>query len=77
SNKCLVCTRPVYAMEKVEADGMLFHKWCFRCAECNCKVNTGNYAALEGKIYCKAHFKQLFKLRGRYTFEEGRPDVSV
>jgi hypothetical protein len=22
-------------------------------------------------IYCKHHFKQLFKLKGTYTFEEG------
>lgn len=26
----------------------------------------GNYAALHGKIYCKPHFKQLFKSKGNY-----------
>ena len=28
--------------------------------------SLGNYAALEGKIYCKPHLKQLFKLKGMY-----------
>lgn len=26
----------------------------------------GNYASLHGKIYCKPHFKQLFKSKGNY-----------
>ncbi|EGD79258.1 LIM domain-containing protein [Salpingoeca rosetta] len=78
SNRCSVCDKPVYAMEKVQADGVTVHKACFRCAECNCKVSPGSYASLEGVIYCKPHFKQLFQLRGRYTFnEEAAPDVNV
>ena len=73
-----MCDKPVYAMEKVQADGIVVHKWCFRCAECNCKVSVGSYASLDGVIYCKPHFKQLFQLRGRYTFnEEEAPDVNV
>eukprot|EP00055_Hartaetosiga_balthica_P016165 m.100585 g.100585 ORF g.100585 m.100585 type:complete len:383 (+) comp9047_c6_seq1:358-1506(+) len=70
SNRCAVCDKTVYEMEKVVADGILLHKICFRCAECNTRVSTGNYAALEGVIYCKAHFKQLFQTKGRYTFNE-------
>eukprot|EP01147_Barroeca_monosierra_P010603 gene10603-2725_t len=78
SNRCSVCQKPVFAMEKVSADGIVLHKWCFRCAECNCKVSLGTYASLDGVIYCKPHFKQLFQLRGRYTFhEEAIPDVVV
>jgi hypothetical protein len=26
----------------------------------------GKFAALEGKFYCKPHFKQLFALKGNY-----------
>lgn len=34
--------------------------------------STGTYAALQGKIYCKAHFKQLFKMKGNYDEGFGR-----
>ena len=54
-------------MEKLEADGSIFHKKCFQCAECKKSVGLGSYAALGGKIYCKPHFKQLFKLKGNYS----------
>lgn len=35
--KCTVCNKTAYAMEKIVADGLSFHKTCFRCAvpECN------------------------------------------
>ena len=29
-------------------------------------MSVGSYAALQGKIFCKPHFKQLFKLKGNY-----------
>ena len=32
----------------------------------------GNYAALQGQIYCKPHFKQLFKVKGNYDEGFGR-----
>ncbi|KAL6087149.1 hypothetical protein STEG23_006375 [Scotinomys teguina] len=30
------------------------------------KISLGNYASLHGQIYCKPHFKQLFKSKGNY-----------
>lgn len=66
-NKCVVCLKPAYAMEKVEADGNRYHSWCFRCCECDNKVSVGKYAALKGKMYCKPCFKKLFKLNGNYS----------
>ena len=35
----MACSKTVYAMEKLEVDGKLYHKPCFRCKECN-KVKT-------------------------------------
>jgi hypothetical protein len=66
-NGCGVCSKVVYAMEKLEADGAVYHKNCFRCKQCNKAVSLGEYAALQGKIFCKPHFKQLFKLKGNYN----------
>jgi len=64
---CGVCNQPVFQMEKLEADGVTYHKRCFRCAVCNKAVSLSGFAALEGKVYCKPHFKQLFALKGNYN----------
>jgi len=72
SNKCSFCEKTVYPMEKLEADGMVFHKFCFRCTTCKRTLGLGNYAALEGNMYCKPHIKQLFKLKGNYDEGFGR-----
>jgi hypothetical protein len=69
---CFVCEKTVYQMDKVTADGHDYHKACFRCAECNNVLRLGNFAALAGKMYCKPHFKQLFKLKGNYDEGFGR-----
>lgn len=37
-------------MEKLEADGKVFHKNCFRCEECKKAVGLGSFASLEGKV---------------------------
>lgn len=53
-------------MECLVADKQIFHKNCFRCNHCRSKLSLGNYASLRGNIYCKPHFKQLFKSKGNY-----------
>jgi len=30
-------------------------------------LSLGNYASLDGRLYCKPHFKQLFALKGNYN----------
>ncbi|XP_057602220.1 xin actin-binding repeat-containing protein 2 isoform X3 [Hippopotamus amphibius kiboko] len=63
---CILCQKTVYPMECLVADSQSFHKSCFRCHHCNSKLSLGNYASLHGQIYCKPHFKQLFKSKGNY-----------
>uniref|UniRef100_A0A8C6YQB6 LIM zinc-binding domain-containing protein n=1 Tax=Nothoprocta perdicaria TaxID=30464 RepID=A0A8C6YQB6_NOTPE len=63
---CTLCQQRVYPMECLIADKQHFHKSCFRCHHCGSKLSLGNYASLHGKIYCKPHFKQLFKSKGNY-----------
>lgn len=36
--KCCVCEKTVYAMEKIEADKKVYHKLCFKCTSCNCTL---------------------------------------
>ncbi len=54
-------------MEKLEADGGVYHKACFKCEVCKKAVSLGGFAALDGRVFCKPHFKQLFALKGNYN----------
>merc|ERR1712063_231280 len=67
SETCSVCDKRVYAMDKMVADGVIFHKTCMKCTHCSKTLGLGNFAALNGKYYCKPHFKQLFQAKGNYS----------
>jgi len=68
SAKCNVCGKTAYAAEQVRpTDDIVFHKTCFKCEQCHTVLKLGNYAALDGKYFCKPHFKQLFALKGNYN----------
>lgn len=67
SNKCTQCDKTVYPVEQTTVESKVFHKTCFKCAHCHNTLKLGNYAALDGKYYCKPHFKQLFALKGNYN----------
>ncbi|XP_035386177.1 F-actin-monooxygenase MICAL2 isoform X3 [Electrophorus electricus] len=57
---CHVCKRRVYAVECLRAEGMFFHRDCFRCDTCSSPLCHGAHAfdAGRGKLYCKLHFTQ-------------------
>ncbi|XP_039056899.1 LIM domain-containing protein PLIM2c-like isoform X2 [Hibiscus syriacus] len=65
--KCGVCKKTCYPLEKVTVEGEIYHKNCFRCAHGGCFLTTSSYAALDGFLYCKHHFSQLFKETGSYS----------
>lgn len=48
-------------------EGQAYHKSCFKCSHGGCPITPSNYAALEGILYCKHHFSQLFKEKGSYN----------
>lgn len=67
-NICSVCGKRVYVMEKVEVSGLVMHSTCFRCHKCNNKLSTGKFSKTpDGHFYCPTHFKELFRLKGKYT----------
>ncbi|KAL0491757.1 cyclase-associated protein 1 [Acrasis kona] len=66
--KCAVCTKSVYPDDRIVVDNKLMHATCFRCTKCNTRLTLGNFTALEGTPYCKPHFKEAFKLKGKYDF---------
>jgi len=67
TQKCAACNKTVYVTERLATDLEVFHKMCFKCCHCNNILKLGNYASLEGKYYCKPHFKQLFAVKGNYN----------
>mgnify|MGYP001142009921 CR=1 FL=1 len=73
-DKCIKCDKLVYPDEKLVIDSKILHSSCFKCAKCGMKLKPGNYAALDGSDYCKVHFKEAFKLKGRYDFGEKSAD---
>jgi len=65
-DKCATCSKTVYPLEKVTLEGECYHKTCFRCARGGCHLTHSSYAALDGVLYCKHHFAQLFMEKGNY-----------
>jgi len=66
-DKCATCSKTVYPLEKVSLEGECYHKSCFRCAHGGCSLTQSSYAALDGVLYCKHHFQQLFMEKGNYS----------
>ncbi|XVF13159.1 hypothetical protein REPUB_Repub08aG0184200 [Reevesia pubescens] len=66
-DKCGVCNKTAYPLEKVTVEGENYHKSCFRCSHGGCFLTPSSYAALDGILYCKHHFAQLFKEKGSYN----------
>ncbi|KAK5902800.1 hypothetical protein CesoFtcFv8_008021 [Champsocephalus esox] len=60
SDVCHFCTKRVYVMERLSAEGYFFHRECFRCDICNSTLRLGGYIydSEDGKFYCKMHYAQ-------------------
>ncbi|KNC79567.1 hypothetical protein SARC_08041 [Sphaeroforma arctica JP610] len=72
ADKCAKCNKSVYAMEKTSCNETIYHKKCLRCNHCDKILTLGEYAGLEGVMYCKPHFKSLFALKGNYDESFGK-----
>ncbi|KAJ4896316.1 LIM domain-containing protein PLIM2c [Raphanus sativus] len=77
-DKCKACDKTVYAMDLMTLEGMPYHKSCFRCSHCNGTLVISNYSSMDGVLYCKPHFEQLFKESGNFSknFQTGKTDKS-
>ncbi|THG04715.1 hypothetical protein TEA_020039 [Camellia sinensis var. sinensis] len=65
--KCKACEKTVYQVELLSADGVSYHKACFKCSHCKGTLKLSNYSSMEGVLYCKPHFDQLFKESGNFN----------
>ncbi|KAM3625192.1 uncharacterized protein V6R79_008392 [Siganus canaliculatus] len=76
-DKCHSCDRRVYMVERVCAEGLYFHRECFRCSTCSSALRQGAHAfdSEQGKLYCKLHFDQRnngTNLRRNLSFRSNR-----
>jgi len=80
SEKCSVCSKTVYLAEKIvvedKEDKKTFHKSCLKCTHCKATLSLGNYASMNGVMYCKPHFKQLFATKGNYDEGFGKEKLT-
>eukprot|EP00066_Takifugu_rubripes_P019292 XP_011608558.1 PREDICTED: protein-methionine sulfoxide oxidase MICAL2 isoform X2 [Takifugu rubripes] len=60
-DKCHSCGRRVYMVERLRAEGLYFHRECFRCSACGCTLRQGAHAfdSEHGQLYCQLHFDRL------------------
>ena len=62
---CAKCETIVYAAERIQAQGTVLHRDCFRCAICDAKlVNSPNWEVLGTAFYCGPHFNQIVRKEG-------------
>lgn len=76
-DKCISCGKTVYPLDKVSVEALPYHKSCFKCVHGGCFISPSNYAALEGRLYCKHHYSQLFKEKGDYSQLVKTPPVKA
>jgi len=68
SNKCTICTKTVYPMDRVCPNNQVLHKSCFRCTECNGILQLAKYAYGGTKFYCETHYQAKFKQGGGSSY---------
>ncbi|KAI9336589.1 hypothetical protein BD770DRAFT_401616 [Pilaira anomala] len=56
---CPNCSRRVYVIEKVEANGRVYHKHCFKCKEEGCSLTLANFHFHDNELFCPKHVPKL------------------
>ncbi|XP_028254565.1 F-actin-monooxygenase MICAL2-like isoform X2 [Parambassis ranga] len=54
SDVCFFCKQRVYVMERLSAEGLFFHRSCFRCVSCGSSLRLASYTFDQhsGRFYC-------------------------
>uniref|UniRef100_A0A668AJ81 MICAL-like 1a n=1 Tax=Myripristis murdjan TaxID=586833 RepID=A0A668AJ81_9TELE len=73
SSTCAACQKHVHLVQRFLVDGKLYHRNCFRCAECCSTLLPGSYklGSDSGVLVCTHHFT-----RPAFGNQNGRPDLS-
>ncbi|GAU49570.1 hypothetical protein TSUD_179840 [Trifolium subterraneum] len=66
-DKCKACDKTVYVVDLLTLEGIPYHKNCFKCSHCKGYLTMSTYSSMDGVLYCKPHFEQLFKESGNFS----------
>ncbi|KAH3763938.1 LIM protein [Pelomyxa schiedti] len=62
---CPKCGKAVYMAERTSGANKDWHKFCFRCWDCDCLLHAGGYTVREDKFpYCKKCYAKNFGIEG-------------
>ena len=50
--RCQLCARPVFILERLQVAGKLFHRTCFKCARCNEQLTLASFYETETGQFC-------------------------
>ncbi|TNN09576.1 LIM domain-containing protein isoform 3 [Schistosoma japonicum] len=67
---CFDCGKRIYPVDRISTGERVYHKACFRCATCQRTLLVGNFASLDGVIFCKPHYIEQFHMSGRYEYRQ-------
>ncbi|OEL15123.1 LIM domain-containing protein PLIM2c [Dichanthelium oligosanthes] len=66
-DKCKACDKTMHSIDLLTADSIPYHKSCFRCSHCKGTLSMCSYSSMDGVLYRKTHFEQLFKATGTFS----------
>ncbi|KAG8477414.1 hypothetical protein CXB51_030455 [Gossypium anomalum] len=66
-DKCKACDKTVHVVDMMTLEGVPYHKTCFKCSHCKGNLVMNTYSSMDGVLYCKPHFEQLFKESGNFS----------
>ena len=60
---CEYCSQRVFLLERISVENHVFHRYCLKCSQCGCQLNTCDYNhdITSDKFYCKVHFRNLIR----------------
>ncbi|KAJ6712443.1 hypothetical protein OIU79_008630 [Salix purpurea] len=64
--KCKACDKTVYFIELVSADGVSYHKKCFKCSHCNGLLVMSSYSSIDGSFILQTSLRPA--LQGDWQF---------
>ncbi|RLU25339.1 hypothetical protein DMN91_001495 [Ooceraea biroi] len=73
NTNCRSCGKVVFQMEQTKAEGLVWHKNCFRCVQCSKQLNVDNYESHESTLYSSDKpdlgLEELLSLNVKSRFE--------
>lgn len=60
-NSCARCGKNVFAIERFQVEGLVFHSGCFTCEACATELTHSDYHTHEHRFYCTQHYLSATK----------------